>query len=289
MRAGIRGDAAVKSQKKSKMIVDGTIYTFLTIGLVFVLLPFIWMLSTSLKQLNETFTTRIKFIPDKIMWSNYLEVWRLLPFGRFFLNSSIVSVTVTVLQLFLCSMAAFAFSRLKWPGRDSVFLLYLAAMMIPGQVILIPNFLMIKLLGGIDTYWGVIVPQLFSVFGTFLLRQFFLTIPAELEEAAIIDGCGYFKIYRSIILPLSKPGLAALGVFAFMFSWNNFLWPLVVLNKEFMFTLPIGILSFQGQFSTNWPLMMAGACQAMLPILIIYAVGQRYFMEGISLTGFANA
>ena len=279
----------MKSQKKSKMIVDGTIYTFLTIGLVFVLLPFIWMLSTSLKQLNETFTTRIKFIPDKIMWSNYLEVWRLLPFGRFFLNSSIVSVTVTVLQLFLCSMAAFAFSRLKWPGRDSVFLLYLAAMMIPGQVILIPNFLMIKLLGGIDTYWGVIVPQLFSVFGTFLLRQFFLTIPAELEEAAIIDGCGYFKIYRSIILPLSKPGLAALGVFAFMFSWNNFLWPLVVLNKEFMFTLPIGILSFQGQFSTNWPLMMAGACQAMLPILIIYAVGQRYFMEGISLTGFANA
>lgn len=279
----------MKSQKKSKMIVDGTIYTFLTIGLVFVLLPFIWMLSTSLKQLNETFTTRIKFIPDKIMWSNYLEVWRLLPFGRFFLNSSIVSVTVTVLQLFLCSMAAFAFSRLKWPGRDSVFLLYLAAMMIPGQVILIPNFLMIKLLGGIDTYWGVIVPQLFSVFGTFLLRQFFLTIPAELEEAAIIDGCGYFKIYRSIILPLSKPGLAALGVFAFMFSWNNFLWPLVVLNKEFMFTLPIGILSFQGQFSTNWPLMMAGACQAMLPILIIYAIGQRYFMEGISLTGFANA
>lgn len=277
------------SQKKSRMVVNGTIYAFLGIGLIVMLMPFIWMISTSLKELNKTFTTRIVFIPDRIIWSNYSEVWKLLPFGRFFLNSLIVSVVITALQLFLCSMAAYAFSRLKWPGRDKIFLLYLAAMMIPGQVILIPNFLMIKLLGGIDTHWGVIVPQLFGVFGTFLLRQFFMTIPATLEEAAIIDGCGYFKIYRSIILPLSKPGLAALGVFAFMFSWNNFLWPLVVLNKELMFTLPIGILSFQGQFSTNWPLMMAGACQAMLPILIIYAFGQKYFIEGISLTGLANA
>ena len=279
----------MKSRKKSQRIVNGVIYSLLGIGLIAMLMPFIWMLSTSLKELSKTFTTRIVFIPDRIIWSNYTEVWRLLPFGRFFFNSLIVSVTITVLQLFLCSMAAYAFSRLEWPGRDKVFLLYLAAMMIPGQVILIPNFLTIKLLGGIDTYWGVIIPQLFGVFGTFLLRQFFLTIPATLEEAAIIDGCGYFKIYRSIILPLSKPGLAALGVFAFMFSWNNFLWPLVVLNKELMFTLPIGILSFQGQFSTNWPLMMAGACQAMLPILLIYAFGQKYFIEGISLTGMANA
>lgn len=277
------------SKKKSYRVRNAIIYFLLLTGLVVMLMPFIWMVSTSLKELGKTFTTRIIFIPDKILWQNYIEVWKLLPFGRFFMNSFIVSVTITLLQLFLCSMAAYAFARLQWPGRDKVFLLYLAAMMIPGQVILIPNFLIIKFIGAIDSYTGVILPQVFSVFGTFLLRQFFLTIPSSLEEAAIIDGCGYFKIFLKIILPLSKPGLAALGVFAFMFSWNNFLWPLVVLYKESMFTLPIGILSFQGQFSTNWPLMMAGACQAMLPILIIYAFGQKYFIEGISLTGLANA
>lgn len=285
----IKGGVKMRSSKKKKFIGNTIIYFLLITGLIVMLMPFVWMLSTSFKELSDTFTTRIDLIPDKVMWSNYVDVWKLLPFGRFYLNSFIVSVTVMLLQLFFCSMAAYAFARLQWPGRDKVFLLYLAAMMIPGQVILIPNFLIIKLLNGINTYWGVILPQLFSVFGTFLLRQFFMTIPSSLEEAAIIDGCGHFKIYSSIILPLSKPGLSALGVFAFMFSWNNFLWPLVVLNRETMFTLPLGILSFQGQYSTNWPLMMAAACQAMLPILIIYAFGQKYIIESISMTGLANA
>ncbi len=285
----IKGGVKMRSSKKKKFIGNTIIYFLLITGLIVMLMPFVWMLSTSFKELSDTFITRIDLIPDKVMWSNYVDVWKLLPFGRFYLNSFIVSVTVMLLQLFFCSMAAYAFARLQWPGRDKVFLLYLAAMMIPGQVILIPNFLIIKLLNGINTYWGVILPQLFSVFGTFLLRQFFMTIPSSLEEAAIIDGCGHFKIYSSIILPLSKPGLSALGVFAFMFSWNNFLWPLVVLNRETMFTLPLGILSFQGQYSTNWPLMMAAACQAMLPILIIYAFGQKYIIESISMTGLANA
>lgn len=279
----------MKSKKNARLRVNIILYFFLFSGLLVMLTPFMWMLSTSLKELGKTFTTKIVLIPDKIVWSNYIEVWRILPFEKFFINSFIVSIIVTIVQLLLCSLAAYAFARLQWPGRDKVFLLYLAAMMVPSQVTLIPNFLMVKLLGGIDSYWGVILPQVFSVFGTFLLRQFFLTIPLSLEEAAIIDGCSHFKIYRSIILPLAKPGLAALGVFAFMFSWNNFLWPLVILNKESMFTLPIGILSFQGQFSTNWPLMMAGASQAMIPILIIYAIGQKYFIEGISLTGLANS
>jgi multiple sugar transport system permease protein len=275
---------------KTKRTVEKTVvYFLLLIGLVVVLMPFIWMVSTSLKDISQTFTTKINIIPKKIIWMNYINVWKVLPFGRFFLNSFLVSTIITVVQVFICSMAAFAFSRLQWPGRDKVFVLYLAAMMIPGQVILIPDFLIVRFLGAINSLQGIILPQLFGVFGVFLLRQFFLTIPFSLDEAAIIDGCGYFKIYTNIILPLAKPGLAAMSVFSFMFSWNNFLWPLVVINDETKYTLPLGIVSFQGQFSTDWPMMMAAACLAMLPILIIYAFAQKYFIEGIALTGMANA
>lgn len=275
--------------KYRRRAAHAIIYLLLIAGLAVVLVPFLWMLSTSLKNMTEAMTNKVNFIPKNVVWRNYIDVWNVIPIGKFFLNSFVVSLTVTILQIFVCSMAAYAFSRLNWPGRDQVFVLYLAAMMIPGQVILIPDFLIIRFLGAINQLWGVILPQIFSVFGVFLLRQFFLTIPASLEEAAVIDGCNHFKIYSSIILPLAKPGLAALSVFSFMFSWNNFLWPLVVLNDESKFTVPLGILTFQGQFATNWPLMMSAACLAMLPILIIYAFAQKYFIEGIALTGMANA
>jgi multiple sugar transport system permease protein len=267
---------------------NAAILLLLVAGLIAVLFPFVWMLSTSLKALSATFTTRIHLFPSPALWGNYVKVWKILPFGTFYLNSVIVSATITLAQLLLCSLAAYAFARLQWPGRDVVFLIYLAAMMIPSQVTLIPNFLFMRILGGIDHYWGIILPQVFTVFGTFLLRQFFLTIPKSLEEAALMDGCSHMRIYARIIMPLAKPGLAALGVFAFMFSWNNFLWPLVVSYRESMFTLPIGLLSFVGQFSTDFPLMMAAACQAMLPVLILYAIAQKRFVEGITLTGLAN-
>ncbi len=267
---------------------DIVVFVLLVGGLVVVLFPFLWMLSTSLKTLSSTFTTRIHLIPRPAVWQNYLKVWAILPFGTFYLNSVIVSATVTVAQLVLCSLAAYAFARLSWPGRDGVFLLYLAAMMIPSQVTLIPNFLFLTLLGGVDHYWGIIVPQVFTVFGTFLLRQFFMTIPRSLEEAAHMDGASHARIYAQIILPLSTPGLAALGVFSFLFSWNNFLWPLVAVYRESLFTLPIGLLSFIGQFSTDFPLMMAAACLAMLPVLVLYAIAQKRFVEGITLTGLTN-
>ena len=267
---------------------DVAVFALLLAGLVVVLFPFVWMVSTSLKTLPSTFTTRIHLIPRPAVWQNYLKVWAILPFGAFYLNSVIVSATVTVAQLLLCSLAAYAFARLPWPGRDGVFLLYLAAMMIPSQVTLIPNFLFLTFLRGIDHYWGIIVPQVFTVFGTFLLRQFFRTIPRSLEEAAHMDGASHFRIYAQVILPLSTPGLAALGVFAFLFSWNNFLWPLVAVYRESLFTLPIGLLSFIGQFSTDFPLMMAAACLAMLPVLVLYAIAQKRFVEGITLTGLAN-
>jgi multiple sugar transport system permease protein len=270
-------------------IAKAVVYAFLVVGLAIVLLPFAWMLSTSLKSLAATFTTQVEFIPKRPLWSNYSRVWSILPFGTFYLNSLIVAAIVTASQIFLSSLAAYGFARLSWPGRDKAFILYLAAMMIPGQVVLIPNFLAVSSLGGVDRYWGLIVPQVFTVFGTFLLRQSFKTIPASLEEAALMDGASRARIYASVIMPLSKPAIAALGVFSFMFSWNNFLWPLVVTSKERMFTLPIGLLSFQGQYTTDFPLMMAAACQAMLPVLILYAAAQKYFIEGVALTGMANS
>lgn len=276
------------SMRARRLAADVVVYALLILGLFVVLLPFVWMLSTSIKSLPEIFTTKLQLLPKSPQWGNYLKVWRELPFGRFYLNSIIVSGAVTILQIILGSMAAFAFARLEWPGRDKLFVLYLAAMMIPSQVTLIPNFLIIRVLGGIDTFWGIALPQVFSVFSVFLLRQFFKGIPKSLEEAAIIDGASNWRIYRSIVMPLAKPGLAALGVFACMFSWNNFLWPLVVSYKEAMFTLPIGLLSFQGQYSTDYPLMMAAACQGMLPMLLLYAFAQKWFIEGVTLTGLAN-
>jgi multiple sugar transport system permease protein len=281
--------AFASSRRARKVASDIVVYGFLVIGLVIVLLPFVWMLSTSLKTLPEVFTTRLLLLPDHPNWDNYAKVWAKLPFGRFYLNSLVVSAVVTLSQILVASLAAFAFARLRWPGRDRLFVLYLAAMMIPSQVTLIPNFLLVQLLGGVDRYWGIILPQIFTVFSVFLLRQFFKVIPRSLEEAAIIDGAGNWRVYFSVIMPLAKPGLAALGVFAFMFSWNNFLWPLVVAYKETMFTLPIGLLSFQGQYATDFPLMMAAACQAMLPVIVLYAIAQKSFIQGVALTGLANA
>jgi multiple sugar transport system permease protein len=278
----------LRGRRARRLAGDAAVYLLLVLGLIVVLFPFVWMLSTSLKSLSATFTTRIRLIPSPALWSNYVKVWQILPFGVFYANSIIVSGSITLAQLLLCSLAAYAFARLQWPGRDVVFLVYLAAMMIPSQVILIPNFLFMRVLGGIDRYWGIILPQVFTVFGTFLLRQFFMTIPASLQEAALMDGCSHPRIWARIIIPLAKPGLAALGVFAFMFSWNNFLWPLVMAYREKMFTLPIGLLSFRGQFSTDFPLMMAAACQAMLPVLALYGLAQKRFVEGITLTGLAN-
>lgn len=274
--------------KKSKFISNGTTYVLLIIGGIIMLVPFIWMILTSVKTLEETFSLNVTLLPKHFILDNYKQVWSLLPFGRFFINSFIVSFCVTIGQIILCSLSAYAFARLEFPGRDKLFLLYLAALMIPSQVMLVPNFIIVKYLHLTDNLAGVIIPQLFSVFGTFLLRQFFLSIPKEIEEAARIDGCGFFGTYLRIILPMSKSALTILGLFAFMSSWNSFLWPLIVLNKESNYTVPIGLVTFQGQFTTNWPIMMAAACQSMIPVIIVYIFAQKYIIEGISLTGFGG-
>ena len=268
-----------------KRVRLGIAYLALGIGSLWALVPFLWMISTSLKTDSQVLVYPPAWIPSPVAWGNYPQVMKLVPFARFLVNTAVVAVTVTVLELITSSFAAYAFARLRFPGREKLFLLYLGTLMIPGQVTLIPNFLVISWLGWVDTYMALIIPAAFSAFGTFLLRQFFLSIPPELEQAARIDGCSYFGIYRHIILPLSGPALATLAVFAFMTQWNAFLWPLIVTNKETMRTLTVGIRYFGDDAPGQFNSLMAGTVMSLVPILILFLLLQRYFVRGIALTG----
>jgi len=249
------------------------------------LIPLLWMISTSLKAPGTEFQLPPRWIPDHPVWTNYLKVWRAIPFGRFFFNSTLVSACVTFGQVLTSSLAAFAFARLTFPGRDKLFFAYLATLMIPGIVTLIPVFIIIHHLGWIDTYQALIIPGLFSAYGTFLLRQFFLGIPLALEDAARIDGCGPLRVYWNVILPLSKPALVTLVIFTFMGAWRDFLWPLIVTNSMEMRTLTVGLSTFQGIYSTEWTQLMAGSLMVMVPLVIVFIFNQRFFIEGIQLTG----
>ncbi len=259
------------------------LYIILTLGSGIMLAPFCVMLVVSLFP-NEAFMAR-RFPLHQMTLANYVEVFRVLPFGRYFINSAVVTVSVTVLQLLISSLAAFAFARLRFRGREMLFLLYLATLMIPPQVTLIPNFLIIKTLGWYDSYFALIVPALFSALSTFLLRQYYRGIPLEMDEAARMDGASSLRIWGQIIVPLSWPAISALAVFTFQATWNDFLWPLVVTTTDKMRTIPIGLSYFVGQYSTAWHLLMAGSVIALLPVLLIYFLAQKTFVQGITLTG----
>ena len=260
-------------------------YAALALGAAAMIIPFLWMLSTSLKNDMQAYQFPPIWIPRPAAWENYPNTWNALPFNRFFLNSAFVSLVLTGGQLLTCSLGAFAFARLRFPGREQLFVLYLATLMIPFQVIMIPLFVLVSRLRWIDSFWGLTVPLAFSPYGTFLLRQFFKSIPRELEDASKIDGCSYWRIYWNVMLPLSKPALATLGIFVFMWSWNNFLWPLLIINSLEMKTLPLGLAYFLGQYTVYWNLLMVGATIALAPVLIVFFFAQRYFIEGITLTG----
>jgi multiple sugar transport system permease protein len=261
------------------------LHAALLVGAFFMLAPLAWMVSTSLKEPGTIFIYPPQWLPQPVMWQNYVKTVTVMPFGRFYLNSTIQAVGVTALQLLTSSLAAFAFARLRFRGRDLLFLLYLGTMMIPFQVTMIPNFIVMRLLGWIDTFQALILPPAFSAFSTFLLRQYFMSIPLDLDDAARVDGASSFRIWWQIMLPLSGPALATLAIFTFMGQWNNFLWPLVVTNSEAMRTLPVGLATFQGQYSVQWHLLMAGSVIALVPILVIYFIGQKWFVQGITLTG----
>ncbi len=267
----------------------GVLFLALLVGAVSMAAPFLWMVSTSLAESGQIFAEGRpwwqEWLPTSFVWQNYVKVWEVVPFAKFYVNSIFVSICITAGQVITSAMAAYAFARLNFPGRDRIFFGYLATMMIPGAVTMIPVFILLRHFGWIDSYKAMILPGIFSAYGTFMLRQFFLTLPKDLEDAAKIDGCSYGRIFWHIILPLSKPALATLTTFTFMGSWMNLMWPLIVVNTHTKYTLPVGLAYFQGVHGTDWTLLMAASMLMILPILIVFLFNQRFFVEGIKLTG----
>ena len=251
------------------------------------ILPFAWMISTSLKGYHEIFRYPPKWIPDSPQWSNYLEVWKLAPFGRFYVNSVFVALVTTVGQVITGVLAAYAFSRMEFWGRDKVFMLFLATLMVPTQVTLIPTYIVMSQMGWIDSYQALIIPFISTAFSVFLLRQFFLTIPKELEEASIMDGCSKLRFIFLVLMPLAKPAIASVSLFGFLGSWNSYLWPLIVINSNRMRTLPIGLRYFVSQQGggSEWHYLMAASLIVMLPVLIVFFAAQKQFIEGIARSG----
>lgn len=250
-------------------------------------LPFLWMLSTSLKSQQYILQTTPQLIPNPLTFESYTGLAERIDLGRTFFNSLFVAVVGTAGQIVISSMSAYAFARLQWQGRNAVFLLYLMTMMIPAVVMVIPQFILVRSLGWMNSYAALIVPGLFSAFGTFLLRQAFMGIPKDFEEAAFVDGANHFTIFWRIILPLSTPSLATLGVFSFMGYWNNYLYPLFVARQEDVVTLPIALATLQAgpRALTEWNMVMAGAVITVLPILVAYLLAQRWFVSGAISSG----
>ncbi len=260
-------------------------HTVLLVGAVAMLLPFAWMISTSLKSKQATFVTPPQLLPSSPTIANYFTVFDSAPMGRFLLNSLFVSSLSTFLLVLFAAMSGYAFARIEFKGREALFYAYLATMMVPQQVTLTPLFILMNYLGWTNTYQGLILPGSFSAFGTFLMRQFFAGIPKEIEEAAFLDGAGHIAIFFQIAIHLSKPAIATLSIFAFMASWNSFLWPLIITSDTSMMTLPLGLSFLQGRWTTDWNVLMAGTVIGTLPVLAVYVFTQKYIIKGLSHTG----
>ena len=250
------------------------------------LAPFVVMVSTSLMQEFEVFRQPPPLLPASPQWGNYPRALTAFPFGRFFLNSLVFALAVVLGQVTTAALAGYAFARLRFPGRDRLFQLTLALLMVPVVVLLIPRFLLINALGWVDTLHGMIVTELVSVWGIFLLRQAFLALPRDLEDAARLDGAGEWSIFWHIALPTVRPALATLALFAFVDAWKNYLWPLIATRSLDRRTVEVGVASFHGFFYSNWPLQMAAAVTAVIPLLLVFLLAQRHFIRGIQLSGF---
>lgn len=280
-----RGPVRMAGQARHRAL-DALIVALLLLGGAVMLLPFAWMFSTSWRLARESFSLPPQWLPTAWRIENYREVLDNIPFVAFVLNSLWVAAAVTLGQLVTCSMAAYAFARLRFPGREALFLVFLSQLMVPQQVTIIPIFILIRVLGLLDTSWSLIVPALFSAFGTFLLRQFFLTIPDELEDAARVDGAGYVRTYVQIILPLAGPALSTLTIFTFNFYWNEFFRPLLFISTWERMTLPLGLTVMKGYLGVgNVAAIMAGVSMGILPVLVVFLLAQRYLIEGVTLTG----
>lgn len=278
-----------KAQRSANVLRIGRwflLYLLLiTLGLLFTF-PFYWMVSTSLKAPGHIYVNPPEWLPNPLYFANYPETWQKLPFGRFIQNSVIITVLATIGYVLSSTMAGYAFARLQFKGRNVYFALLLSTLMLPGQVTLIPQFILYKNLGWLDTFLPLIVPAFFgSAFYTFLLRQFFLTLPKDLDEAAIIDGANRFQILWKILVPLAKPAIATVTVFSFIYNWNDFFGPLIYLTRQENMTLAVGLQLFRGQYDTDYAHMMAGATVAIAPILVVFFIAQDFFVQSIALTG----
>ncbi|MFD1546620.1 carbohydrate ABC transporter permease [Nonomuraea guangzhouensis] len=260
-------------------------YLTLTVLAVLVLVPFAWMVSSALKRDNEVFTVPIQWIPRELRWSNFVEIWERIPLLTYLGNSAFLSVTITLLQLLTGSFAAYGFAKVRFPGRDGLFLAYIATIAVPWQAYMVPQYIMMQKADLTNTYWAIILLQAFGAFGVFLMRQYYLSIPDDLCEAARIDGLSEYGIYWRIILPLSKPALASLALLTFVNTWNDYMGPFIYLTSNELWTVQLGLRSFVGQYDAEYAMMMTGAVLSVLPILVIFLLGQRYFIRGIATSG----
>ena len=262
------------------------VYLLLVGGALVMLLPFYYMVSTSLKGPEDLYVNKLVWIPSRLVWDNYSRAWESEPnFGRYFVNSAFIATVTTALQLMTSAMAAYAFSNFSFRGKETMFMILLGTMMIPGQVTLVPNYAIIARLGWIDTYKALIVPFTASVFGIFMMRQFFQTIPLEMWDAAQIDGCGRFRYLWMVMVPLARPIFVTSGLFTFIGGWNSFLWPLIVTNTPTLRTIQVGLSQFNQEFGTQPDLLMAASTIAIVPLVVLFFVAQKQFIQGIARTG----
>lgn len=274
------------TRRQRRLLSHGLIHLVLLSGVAVMFIPLAWTLSTSLKSVSDIYLFPPKWIPDPIRWQNYREAITAIPFMRYLFNTSLITGLSIIGKVISVTLVAFSFSRLRWWGRDVLFLVMLSTLMLPPHVTLIPQFILFKQLGWIDTFLPLVVPDFFGgPFLTFLVRQFFLSLPYELDDAARIDGCSSFGVYARIIMPLSAPAITAVIILVFNGSWNEFLHPLIYLHSQENFTLSLGLRLFQGEASTSWHLLMAASLLTMLPVLILFFFAQRYFIEGVTFTG----
>jgi multiple sugar transport system permease protein len=279
-------EAVTAHRRRSALLRSGVSHTLLIIVAVVFLGPLLYAVATSLKPADEVFTATPHLFGSELRWQNYADAFKFAPFGRYFLNSLFVAVVGTLVVVTASSMSAYAFARLRFRGREQLFVLFLGTLMVPQEVLIVPMYWLMQSLGWVDSYWALIFPWAFTAFGTFLLRQFFLTVPAELEEAARVDGCGPFGAFLRIMLPLARPALAVLTVFTFISFWGSFLWPLIIVNSvDDKGTVPLGLAQFIGQQGTQWNLMMAASVLAMLPTILLVVLLQKHLVRGLLVTG----
>ena len=272
-------------ESTGQKILKVLLYIFLILMAAVMLLPFLWMLSASLKQDRDVFTFPIQWIPADPEWSNYQRIWTQIPLLTYILNTVKLTIIVTLLQLFTSSFAAYAFSKLRFKGRNALFLGYIATIAVPWQAYMVPQFMMLRGMGLNNTHLAIIILQAFSAFGVFLMKQFYEGVPTELCEAARIDGMTEYGIYAKIMLPLAKPAISTLTIFTFVNTWNDFLGPYIYLTRDNLKTIQLGLRSFIGQYSSEYGLIMAGSVVTMIPVLVVFLSLQKYFVEGVASTG----